>query len=66
MKRIIKYGNGLVQSYIGATEEEIDNIQWETEEHMRKIFRDDNPYPFDCTETLFDDTPSAKFFNSIL
>jgi len=41
MKRIVKYTtidpyySDVTQTYIGMTEEEIDNIQYETEEFMR-------------------------------
>ena len=40
MKRIVKYiaidpyYSDIVQTYIGMTSEEIDNIQYETEEYM--------------------------------
>lgn len=41
MKRVVKYiaidpyYSDITQTYIGYNEEEIDNIQYETEEHMR-------------------------------
>ena len=41
MKRIVKYTaidpyySDIVQNYIGCTEEEIDNIQYETEKFMQ-------------------------------
>jgi hypothetical protein len=41
MKRIIKYKaidpyySDVIQTYIGTTAEEIDNIQYEVEEHMK-------------------------------
>ena len=41
MKRVVKYKaidpyySDITQTYIGMTPEEIDNIQYETEEHMR-------------------------------
>lgn len=43
MKRIVKYHavdpyySDQEQVYIGATVAEIDNIQWETEEHMTRF-----------------------------
>lgn len=60
MKRIVKYHStdryysDQVQTYIGATPEEVDNIQFETEEFMARehcslsmIYR---------PETIYDDT----------
>jgi len=60
MKRIVKYiavdpyYSDQIQTYIGTTEEEIDNIQYETEQHMAQ---------FHCNlsmiykpEIIFDDT----------
>ncbi len=41
MKRIVKYKaidpyySDVIQTYIGTTAEEIDNIQYETEQHMK-------------------------------
>ena len=41
MKRIVKYTaidpyySDVTQTYIGTTAEEIDNIQYETEQHMK-------------------------------
>jgi len=43
MKRVVKYTavdpyySDQTQTYIGATMEEIDNIQYETEEHMARF-----------------------------
>lgn len=43
MKRVVKYiavdpyYSDQVQTYIGSTIEEIDNIQYETEEHMARF-----------------------------
>lgn len=60
MKRIVKYiaidpyYSDQIQTYIGATEEEIDNIQYETEEHMAQFH-----YSLSSIykkETIFDNT----------
>lgn len=44
MKRIVKYTaidpyySDVIQTYIGMTSEEIDNIQYETEEYMGQYY----------------------------
>lgn len=43
MKRVVKYiaidpyYSDVVQTYIGSSEEELDNIQYETEQHMGRF-----------------------------
>ena len=68
MKRIIKYKaidpyySDVTQTYIGITAEEIDNIQYETEQHMKgSHFSLSSIYE---TEWLYDETDPE--FNEII
>ena len=68
MKRIVKYKaidpyqSDITQTYIGTTAEEIDNIQYETEQHMKDShFSLSSIYE---TEWLYDETDPE--FNEII
>ena len=57
MKRIVEYKaldpyySDITQTYIGLSEIELDNIQWETEEFMQG----ENLFPVYKSKTIYED-----------